>query len=344
MAHGKHPDAGAERPCSLQTEQPVPEKTALVVVTYQNVDDTLRCLDSIYAMHRGPGRIIVVENGSDAATVEELFSAWQKLAEAYGEKPPAMYPADRSKPGTAVMLRVERNKGYACGCNAGLRAVMADDSCEAVWLLNNDVIVERDTLEALCDRLRMRPDAGMAASLLADMDSRHILQCAGGGSFSRISGVTRDLGAGWDVQDTKQTSAEALEARIDYVCGASALLRRRALDAVGLMDERFYLYYEDVDYSLRLQRKKHTISIAVNSIVYHKGGVTTSKERHIDFYATRNRLYCVLAYAPYSILFTLLHVCCGILKSLLFGRFTSAKLRIRAVAAFLYQSHESALP
>jgi hypothetical protein len=214
-----------------------------------------------------------------------------------------------------------------------LGAFSVDDTSNAVWLLNNDVIVEPDALAALCERMNIRPDAGAVASVLVDMENRATVQVAGGGSFSRFTGVTRDLGRGLRLAEVEESPAELYEARLDYLCGASLLLHRNAMNAVGYFDERFYLYYEDVDYSLRLRRHGYGLSLASKSVVCHRGGATTSGNAMVDFYATRNRLYCVWRYNPLAIVSTIMHISCGLGKALLGGNVESVRMRLKALAA-----------
>lgn len=331
----ERPELAKRFPAPSQREAITPETTALVVVTYNDIENILRCLESIYSMKDKPCRIIVVENGSEGHVAEEVFRGWKRVAEARNEKPPTRSPADCPSTDAAVLVRIEKNSGYASGCNAGLAAFMAEETSKAVWLLNNDVAVEPKALAALCERMNMRPDAGAVASVLVDMEDGARVQVAGGGSFSPYTGVTRDVGRGLRLDVVENGPAELYEARLDYLCGASLLLRRDALKAAGFLDERFYLYYEDLDHSFRLKRHGYGLALANQSVVRHKGGATTSGNAMVDFYSTRNRLCCVCRYNPIALGPALLHVLCGIGKAVLSGKGESARMRIRALFDFL---------
>lgn len=321
----------------LETPELTGENVSLVIVTYQDVADTLKCLASVYAMRIKPRCVVVVENGSLPSTAEALFAGWKELAAARNEEEPVAihnWEEGAALPFRNVMLHIKHNNGYACGCNAGLRAAVSNGAIAAVWMLNNDIIVEHDTLEALCNKLNMRTDANMAVSIQVGMDNRDTLLCAGGGSFSFLTGVTRDIGKGLPLEEARQWPAERFEKYMDYACGASALLRRSSLDTVGFLEERYFLYYEDVEYSLRSQRNGFLFAVANNSVVYHKVGAAAFRDPRIVVYATRNRLDCVRKYRPWALVFALLHIACGMVKDLLRGDRSAAILRVAGIRAF----------
>ena len=331
----ERPDIAGLLPAPPQYRLLETDSAALVIVTYRDVTDTLRCLESVYAMNGRPSKILVVENGSPPSVAEEFFSGWKVLAARKREEPPvAVCEGEAIPPSQNIMIRIEQNSGYARGCNVGLKVAVSDPAVQAIWMLNNDVIVRPDTLDTLCNRLNMRPDANMAVSLQASMEDRGTLLSAGGGSFSRITGVTRDIGRKLLLERAMAWPAEMFESQMDYACGASALLRRNALEAVGFLEERYFLYYEDVEYSLRSRRNGFLFAVANDSVVYHKMGATASNDPDIDCYAVRNRLDCVKQYRLWALPFALLHVFCGIGKSLLQGNRSGAAARLKGIHAF----------
>lgn len=221
-------------------------KLAVVLVNYRGWRDTIECVSSLRRLDYAPVEPIVVENGSPD-------DSWERLRGLDG----------------ARLIRLERNAGFAGACNVGIAAARAGGA-EFIWLLNNDTIVEPRAASTLVALARDRPEAHFFGSLIAFAAEPHLLWF-GGGEFDWATGRTHHTGYGRRVQDV--TSPEP--APTDWVTGCSVLVRASSLDAVGLMDEGFFLYGEDLDWQLRARREHPVAWIARECLVYHKVGRST---------------------------------------------------------------------
>jgi GT2 family glycosyltransferase len=205
-----------------------------------------------------------------------------------GGAPAGIWVVDNaSTDGTAEMAAAEfpdvrlipnrENVGFARGCNQALRQAAGDYLC----LLNPDTRVCPGALTELVRFMKASPDAGAAGPALVNPDGS--LQPNGGpfptlaGTFFRATRLS-SLFRGW--YDTRFRWGRASfdqPARVDQVSGACLMIRKAALDAVGLLDERFFLYYEEVDWLLRARRAGWSAWYVPSARVVHRWGASTSQ-------------------------------------------------------------------
>jgi GT2 family glycosyltransferase len=194
----------------------------------------VRCLDALAAVEPGPV-VVVVDNASGDGSVERIRAA---------------------APDVELVVN-DANLGFAGGCNAGIERLRAS-GVELVWLLNNDTTVEPSTLQAMVDVAAADDRIGAVGSVIYDMAEPDRVLTWGGGRVGRHTGFTRDARSPHD--------------RIDYLTGASVLLRLAALDDVGGLDPRFFFTWEDVDLGLRLTDSGRRLAVAERSRVWHRWG------------------------------------------------------------------------
>lgn len=145
-----------------------------------------------------------------------------------------------------------------------------------MWLLNNDTEVQPDSLTRLVERAQEDDSIGIVGSTLLYHHNRRRVQALGGARYNRWLGVAKHIGEGqnWDkIKDNIRR--DEIERQMDYVVGASMLVSRRFIEAVGLMSEDYSLYFEELDWAIRGKKKGFRLAWAPDSIVYHKEGATT---------------------------------------------------------------------
>lgn len=281
------------------------------LLTYQKIDDTVACLDSIYKLAVLPGTIMVCDNGSSPETVTALHEQWCAVARRHKcpepvrvdvpltEAPQPSMPqpsmpqtgvpptngghtpsgVHRAGSHQAVLLSLPVNLGFSGGHNAMLRYMWDDPSCSAFWILNNDTVADPQALETLICATIADPAVGAVGSTLLNPDDSDTLQCAGGGSLQPLTGTTQLLGAG-----VARKCAHKLQTTVDKrlaFVGASLFVRREVLERVGFFDPNYFLYYEDVDWCTRATQLGYRIAWARGSYLIHKeGGSSGAKSAH----------------------------------------------------------------
>lgn len=189
-----------------------------------------------------------------------------------------------------AVLALPRNLGFAGGCNAGIRATRS----RYVALLNSDTEADPGWLAALCRALDADPECGSAASKLLLFDRRDVLNTAG--DFYGLDGVPGNRGC-WQADD----GTYARPGRVFGASGGAVLYRRTMLNEVGLLDEDFFCYCEDVDLAWRAQLAGWPCTYVPDAVVYHRlsatgGGAIAS------YFCGRNFLNVVVKDYPGSLL------------------------------------------
>jgi len=211
------------------------DDVAVVVLNFNGADDTLACLESLAALQTVPGAVYVVDNASEDDSVKRIRQAF---------------------PSASVSVNAT-NLGFGAGLNPVLETLL-DSGCEWIWLLNNDTRIESGTLEALLATARAHPDAGAIGARIVDMNPPHAIQTWGGGRIGRWRGHSRHF------------TTPVPDERLDYLTGASMMLRTKALRKSGLFDPRYFLYWEDADLCLRLRADGWKLTVAPDAVVRHR--------------------------------------------------------------------------
>jgi GT2 family glycosyltransferase len=188
----------------------------------------------------------------------------------------------------ARVVALPQNVGVAAALNRGLETV----ETELVALLNNDIELEPRWLEQLVAQLRIHPEAASASGKLLRFDRRDVIDAAGDGM--RWSSAAFNRGAG--EPDSGQFDRPE---PVFSACAGAALYRRSAFDDVGLFDEDFFAYLEDVDWSLRAQLRGHASRYVPGAVGYHMRGATTGGARNrYRVMQRRNQVWLVVKNYP----------------------------------------------
>jgi GT2 family glycosyltransferase len=267
-------------------------KIVIVILNWNGWSDTIECLASLLFLERQNFAVVVVDNDSTDSSVEKLLE-WEnnqnsgfKFGGVINEND-AYRPFEKSE---LVYVQANCNNGFSAGNNIGIRLAL-QSGCDYVWLLNNDTVVVPTSLVALEERVARDPKIGMCGSILRYYDDRNQIQAVGGCQFNFLIASGGQLGHGLRADD-KQI-AELAEISPTYVSGASLFVSSSFLRDVGLMEESYFLYYEEIDWAVRAASRWRTAT-AVASIVFHKEGSsigTTSRGRRstrAQYYLSRN--------------------------------------------------------
>lgn len=286
---------------------------AVVLVHYNNPQDTLACLHALYALRSLPAYVVIVDNNSQPETLHALQEGWKELCKQYGLASPVTTSAAMSiVPAPAMLLLLPDNTGFSVGNNTALRLLLAHTDCTAFWLLNNDTKPEPNALDSLCERLNEYPQAGLCGSTLVYAHTPDQLQCAAGSSLSPLTGQTRFLHEGTSIKDSFVLNVQDTERAMGYITGASLLVPREIFESIGMLPEEYFLYYEDAAFCLAAKRAGFTLAWTPQSIVYHKEGGSSGaksdriqqapqRSRFVDYLSLRNRVFLMRTYYPWAL-------------------------------------------
>jgi len=229
-----------------------PERIWTVVVNWRQTDATLKCLASLERAGVALDDVVVVDNES-SGEVERLARA--------------------RYPGVSVLAQPE-NIGFAKAANIGARHALARGAT-AVLLLNNDATLLPDAMQALRESLAGPTSVGVFTAKVFLSESPDRLWAVGGEFTGR-----RVVELGADERDTGAYD----ERRLDFAYGCAMLMRADMFRDVGGFDERFFLYYEDIDVCLRARERGWDVAMAPNAHVLHEGSRSTRGEPAMKVY------------------------------------------------------------
>lgn len=249
--------------------------TCIIVLNWNGAAETLACLNSLYALHeRERSAIIVCDNASSDDSWEQILN-WAR--ERWPPSELGLFPENAPHPLRTYsfsLLQTGANLGFAGGMNAGLCHARAMATYRYAWLLNNDIVVTPDALNSLYECAERQPQVGLFGSTVADARRPDRVQCAGGCRYFPLLTLFRNVLAGQAVSDVMQHDGQV---RLDYVYGAAMFLRMEAVDAVGFLNEEYFLFYEELDYTQRLRRAGYELAWCPFSLVYHLGSASIQR-------------------------------------------------------------------
>lgn len=235
---------------------------AIVVLNWNRRAETLACLESLRALTYPDYEVVVVDNASADGSATAIRQQFPEV----------------------TLLENAENLGYTGGNNAGLRHAL-EQHADYVFLLNNDTIVDPGCLSALVTVAEADPAVGMVGPLIYYFDRPTVLWSAGGAIDWR-RGTTWMVGL--DEPDEGRWDAPQ---PVDFITGCAVLVKAETLRRIGLLDERFFAYYEDAEWCVRAARAGYRLLLVPAAKVWHKiAPVRQAVSPAIHYYMTRNRL------------------------------------------------------
>lgn len=278
----------------------------IVILNWNGASDTIMCLDSLLELNSNKFKIVICDNGSTDGSLEKIESWYREKTHSSRLNLPFLKMnvvesessiLQKNESGI-YLIDIGRNIGYAAGNNVGINFSLIQGDMEYVWLLNNDTEVHPESLSELVHAFTSQSEIGICGSRLVYFSDRGKLQGLGG-VFNPVFCSSVHYKANEDA--TLLFDDEEVSNDIDYVIGASMLISRNVLLEVGNLCEDYFLYYEEIDFCLRAKNKGFRVYCATKSIVYHKEGASTKKNRKgvlADYYWVRNRLLIAKKFYP----------------------------------------------
>lgn len=234
---------------------------SIITVNYNGLNDTCALIDSI--PFNEDMEVIVVDNGSRENEASKLQTR---------------YPYIKT-------IRSDQNLGFAGGNNLGLKAAKG----KYLYLINNDTVFQYFNPQVLIERLESSPKIGMVCPKIRFAWDNNPIQFAGYTPLSPITVRNKAIGFGQEDKGQYDTAHQT-----PYAHGAAMMLKREVIDKVGLMPECYFLYYEELDWSMIINRAGYEIWYEPASTIYHKESQSAGQNSPLrTYYITRNRLLLV---------------------------------------------------
>jgi GT2 family glycosyltransferase len=292
----------------------------IILLNWNGWKDTIECLEAVFRLNGGGYKVVVCDNASTDRSLDRLkeWARGELQSTASNPKLSSLSSPPVPKPipylelsreeaessghlGAAplVFIQTGANLGYAGGNNVGLRYALRDEGAQFFWLLNNDTVVDPNALTAIIQYMQEHPRVGLCGSLnLAYSEQKETL-AHGGGVYNRWTARTAK---------TRYSAHDRLDpAQLDFISGASMLASRSFLREIGLMEESYFLYFEEHDWAAR-SKDIFDLGYASASIIYHKEGMSIGSNRNREMrsllseqYLSRNRLLFTRRFFPLAL-------------------------------------------
>lgn len=265
-------------------------KVTVILVNYNGYNDTVECVKSLKQIEYDNYEIIVVNNGSTYKPIE-----WQQN-----------YLMEHT-----VYVEINDNLGFSGGNNIGIRMAIENKS-DYVLLLNNDTVVTPDCLQVMVETAEKFEDVGAIGGKINFLNRQDLIWY-GGGSYDFQKGNVKH----WKYNQKDCKSEENVQ-EVSFITGCLMLIPISVIDVVGLLDESFFLYAEDLELCCRILKNKYKLLYCPDAQIYHKVSASTGRKSYLtQYYMERNNLYVVKMYGTQHILaysFHFIHSVARIIK------------------------------
>lgn len=248
------------------------KSVAIILVNWNGYHHTVKCIRSLRKLEYQPFSIIVVDNASEDGSLTRLKAEFQEV----------------------VFLSNNENLGFTGGNNRGIQFAL-EKGFKQILLLNNDTEVSPTFLSKLLEfkAKNQAQKLGILQPLILYSHNRSKIWNAGGG-FHKFLGISSTRGEGATLKERMPIGNE----EIDWATGCCMLIEAAAIRDVGLLNDAYFAYFEDVDWSLRFRARGYLNFLVTDAVIYHDAGAS-SKKKHDEgtlhpvvlYYTSRNQLF-----------------------------------------------------
>lgn len=308
----------------------------IIVLNWENAPDTIECLESVFKLTSNNFQVVVCDNASTDQSLQQVREWLARQRHSVKELDELELSLVKGTLDVAVIIiRNSRNYGYAGGNNRGLQyALTASKGDSFAWIINNDVVLDANALATLQAAGAARPEISFFGSTILNYRGHNEIQTQGGDRFYPWVGMSHRIGEGRLVGE--KLSQSGVEAQLSYIVGAAVFVRLNAVGELGLMEEKYFLYFEEVDWATRARRQGLKLGYVPDSLVYHKEGSSIGssafakhKSLLADYYGVKNRIVLTRKLFPWFLPTVYLAMLFTLLKRVLTGQFDRAGMVVQ---------------
>lgn len=311
------------------------DKVYIIVLNFNGWHHTIECLESLLKLRHANHQIVVVDNNSSDNSVERIRAWAERRLDVWvsddkplksmllptvqhavpyvyycgqeaewGGEPEAARKAQEQTARTQgfscglplVIIQTGKNLGFAGGNNVGMRYALAKGDADYVWLINNDTVVQEDALSHLVEKMHGSAKTGAVGSVHLDYLRPTSVQTIGGSTYLKYWGATRSIHKN-AIYISGHLDQKSDVVKMDFVSGCSMLISKEVMCRVGLLDDSYFVYWEDADWSERIKRAGYFLTFSLQSVVFHKHNQSSSLSV-TSYFSTLNCFRFYRAYYP----------------------------------------------
>tara|TARA_R110001592_G_scaffold296187_1_gene566538 strand:+ start:3676 stop:4578 length:903 start_codon:yes stop_codon:yes gene_type:complete len=250
---------------------------AIIIVNWNSYDMTSQCLESLRAIAYNNYEIVVADNGSSDQSGDDIKNNFPEI----------------------TLLKNEKNEGFTGGNNLGIRYAI-NKGFDYLLLLNNDTVVTSDFLNVLIYTIDSLPKVGAIQPKIMFNKERDVIWSAGG-IFNDFLFLTKTRG-----ENELDLGQYDIRWRPEWITGCCFLVRTEIIKQIGPLDEKFFIYFEDSDWSFKIRNAGFELMYEPEAVIYHEVGMSNrNRSDHNEgnispfshYVNIRNHLYMVRRYA-----------------------------------------------
>ena len=265
--------------------------TGIILVNWNNYMDTIQCVYSLVRIIGDNDKILICDNASvnnsREIMYEEFYDKYNTVLLDYSFDEFDKYDLSNCK---IVIINTMKNGGFGYANNVGVRYTMCINTIKYIWILNNDTVVDVNTLFFLKSNLNTNSQIGIVGSSIYEYSNKDVLYTQGGFEKNLTGIYTRKI-----LLNKNDFLIHG------FVSGACMFMKKELFIKVGGFDERYFMYVEDMDLCEKVKKEGYILSCSVKSKVYHKEGAATDKDKlkrpsdkqfiMFGYYDLRNNIY-----------------------------------------------------
>ncbi|MFX3617533.1 MAG: glycosyltransferase family 2 protein [Sporolactobacillus sp.] len=255
---------------------------AIIIVNWNNYDETIDCLKSLKKLVYKKFKIFIVDNGSSNDSVSYLKNYCSKQV---------------NENLSFELMETGKNLGFAGGNNIAIRKALKE-KFEFVWLLNNDTVVEPMSLTELVKIMLDDQQVGVSGSKIYYYNNPNRIWFAGG-NINTWTGKASHIG----YQEVDKGNLYRETTEVGYITGCSMLIRMDVIQQIGALPEYYFLYYEETEFNLMTKKRGWKIVFVPSSKIYHKASSSTGGENSaspmVNYYFLRNQFWLIYKTQPF---------------------------------------------
>lgn len=264
------------------------KKVYILILNWNSWQDTTECIKSVLSSDFKNFQLVVIDNASQDSSVTHIVEYLKKREVSF-----IVYSEEEAIQGgkpekevfeNVIIIRNKGNYGFAKGNNTALRFILKRGDFGFVWLLNNDAVADPKALSNLIKVAEKDKRIGFVGSVIRYYDSPSYIQAVGGGKFYPLLGAGKLYMKNRHISIVENLNPQKVSKHLDYIMGASLLVRREVLEEVGIFDESYFLYTEELDLITRGRKKGWKLAVAFDSYIYHKESASTKNKRWLYYY------------------------------------------------------------
>lgn len=262
------------------------KKVSIILLNYKGAEDTIACLKSLLKISYAKYDIVIVDNASPDDSVERIEEYFKSMAA--GEytffRSPEEAMQSSQPQSTFTLLQTGHNGGYGYGNNVGIKYALKNGA-DYVLLLNNDTVVDPGFIEPIVQMCEEDKSIGIASGQIFYFDHPDIFWF-NGGTFSKCTGKVTHIDYG------KKNTGQKPLGNSTFITGCLWLVPKYVFEKVGLINEKYFMYVEDVEFSQRIVSKGYCLKVTPHCRIWHKVGSSSAAEltEFSMYWMTRNRL------------------------------------------------------